>query len=136
MCYLCATEPNFYTKPMDKYAIYSYFLSPKPQMQGSMFDDGVNVENLSLEQRFELLFGEKVGTELPIQKIKRGAAEKYDCRVVRHDENLVLLRLVNKKDKQIWEEQPTIGSPLPKIEETTIKSTPYCYIIQVSQVNK
>ena len=115
---------------MEKYAIYSYTLKEKPRRDElPAFEKVPHVEELSLEQRFELLFGEKPGADLPVQKIRRGGADKYPCHVVRHEDNVVLLRLDKKKDVSIWEELPATGSPLSKIEKTTIKSTPYCYII-------
>lgn len=115
---------------MEKYAIYSYTLKAKPRKKVLMqAEDDLSVENLSLEARFELLFGMQQGADFPVQKVSRGGADKYPCHVVRHDEHVVLLRLEKKKNVSIWEEQPVMGNPLPKIEKTTIKSTPYCYII-------
>lgn len=115
---------------MDKYAIYSYSLKEKPRRSESVFAaEEQAIEHLTLDERFELLFGKTPGTVLPVQRIKRGGADKYPCHVVRHDENLVLLRLEKKKDVPIWAEQPVAGSLLPRIEKTTIKSTPYCYVI-------
>lgn len=126
--YLCGLKQSF--MPMDKYAIYSYSLVAKPRRNELIpSDDNQLINDMSLEQRFELLFGQKPGADFPVQKIKKGGADKYPCHVVRHEENVVLLRLEKKKDVSIWEEQPVAGNPLPKIEKTTIKSTPYCYII-------
>ena len=115
---------------MEKYAIYSYTLNETPRRaELPSFGENPNIENLSLEQRFELLFGEKPGSDLPVQKIKRGGAEKFPCHVARHEENVILLRLDKKRDVPIWEEHPSTSSPLTRIERATVKSTPYCYII-------
>ena len=115
---------------MEKYAIYSYSLKEIPIRNGDQlpFDSSQPV-NLSPEQKFELLFGKKTGALFPVQKVKkRGEADKYDCVVLRNDENLILLRLVNEKQKDFWEEQPG-QNPIPVIEKTTKQSKPFSYII-------
>lgn len=117
--------------PMDKYAIYTYKLTSKPINNNGVLPMQTlsSVENLSLAQRFESLFSKERGGELPVQRIKKNnTADKYPCRVLNHDSNVILLRLVKEMDKDIWEELPT-NNPVPKIEKTKKKSKPYCYII-------
>ena len=76
---------SFTPEPMDKYAIYSYTLKAKPRKKVLMqAEDDLSVENLSLEARFELLFGMQQGADFPVQKVSRGGADKYLCHVVRH----------------------------------------------------
>ena len=115
---------------MEKYAIYSYKLTEKPfrnfdfQMPGAL-----RISQLSLEQRFELLFGKERGAVVEIKKVKKnGDVNHYPCKVLTHDNNIVLLRLVNDKDVDIWEEEETTTNPVPKIEKAKRPTKPYCYI--------
>lgn len=73
--YLCGLKQSF--MPMDKYAIYSYSLVAKPRRNELIpSDDNQLINDMSLEQRFELLFGQKPGADFPVQKIKKGGADK------------------------------------------------------------
>ncbi|MBR1789131.1 MAG: hypothetical protein IJ762_08115 [Bacteroidaceae bacterium] len=114
---------------MDKYAIYSYELTEKPRRNEVELPEMPSIEKMSLEGRFKSLFGTERGDELQLQKAgKYGTADKYNGYVLRHLNDIVLLRVENTKDKKIWEKQPS-NNPVPPIEMTKRKSTPYCYVI-------
>ncbi len=114
---------------MDKYAIYKVGLTSKQRRGDMLMDGNVDIDKISLEDRFERLFGKKQGSEFMVKKFKKkNDAESYPCIVLRHDSNIILLRIQNPKDVDIWEEQPT-RSDIPKIEKTKKQSSPYCYVI-------
>lgn len=120
---------------MNKYAIYTYKLTERPRRNEIVStEEEAVIENMEPEKRFELLFGKERGAELSIQKLRKNyTADKYSCQVLNHDENIILLRLVNDKNVNIWEEQPTTA-PVSKIEKTKRKSKPFCYIIVDNRV--
>lgn len=114
---------------MHKFAIYSYKLVEKPIRN---FDLSLSepVENLSLDKRFELLFGKDKGAEVIIQKVNKNLnAEKFPCQVICHEFGVILLRLVNDKQVDIWEEKESTSSPISKIEKTKKQTKPYCYVV-------
>lgn len=111
-----------------KYAIYTYRLTEKVRRNDRLGFDPSAIENLTSEEKFELIFPQKQGASLQIQRIKKDGADKYPCTVLRHEEHVIMLLLENEKGVDIWEEQPTQG-PIPKIEKKTKRSTPYCYVI-------
>ena len=114
---------------MERYSIYSYQLKEKPFRNGVLaMPDSQDVSNLSIEQRFEILFGEKRGSDFTLKKFKKNDADSYPCLVLSHDANIILLRLVNEMDKDFWEEE-SADVPVPKIEKKKRKTKPFCYII-------
>jgi len=115
---------------MDRYAIYTYQLTEKSRRNDTLpMDTTSPFERMTSKEKFEFLFPKTTGAKLQIQKFKKhGTADKYPCLVLRNDADIVLLRLINDKDVNIWEEQETTN-PIPKIEKTKRKSKPYCYII-------
>lgn len=114
---------------MDKYAIYTYKLKEVPKRNEILPMEETTVDKMTPETKFELLFGKEPGAELRVQKMKRhGTADKYPCQVLNHDANIILLRLVNDKNVDIWEEQPTT-SPISTIEKRKKPSKPFCYVI-------
>ena len=115
---------------MEKYAIYTYTLKEKSRRNDGLFDEEMlKIASMPLEKRFELLFGNKRGAILQVQKFKtRGDAEPYPCCVLNHDEHVILLRLEKEKEVGLWEKQST-NDPVPNIDKTPRKSTPYSYII-------
>lgn len=114
---------------MERYSIYSYKLKNKPFRNGVLpVPDSQGVSSLSIEQRFEILFGEKRGSDFTLKKFKKNDADSYSCLVLSHDANIILLRLVNEMDKDFWEEE-SADVPVPKIEKKKRKTKPFCYII-------
>lgn len=114
---------------MEKYAIYKYKLTETLIRNEITSEEEVNVTKLSPEKRFELLFSMERGGEVRVQKFKRnGTSDKPPCCVLSHDSNIILLRLINEIDKDIWEECST-DAPVSKIEKTKKKSKPYGYVI-------
>ena len=114
---------------MEKYSIYSYQLKERPFRNGTLpMPDSQDVSHLSIEQRFELLFGMNRGANVPVKKFKKDGGDSFPCLVLSHTENIILLRLVNETDKELWEEQPA-DVPVPKIEKNKRKTKPFCYII-------
>lgn len=91
--------------------------------------DSQDVSNLSIEQRFEILFGEKRGSDFTLKKFKKNDADSYPCLVLSHDANIILLRLVNEMYRDLWEEEESANVPVPKIEKKKRKTKPFCYII-------
>lgn len=114
---------------MEKYAIYTYQLKNKPRRrEGELEFEEPLPSNLTAEQKFELLFGPK-GADVPIQKFNSSSSvDKKPCVVLNHDDNIIMLRLVNEKGKDIWEEKTT-SAPVSRIEKTKTPSKPYCIII-------
>ncbi len=114
---------------MDKYAIYKLELNAKKRRNNFLMEGDFNIENIPLRERFELLFGKKPGSSFQIQKVhKKSDTDKYPCHVLRHEENIILLRIENPKNVEIWEQQPS-DSSIPIIERTAKESYPYCYVI-------
>lgn len=114
---------------MEKYAIYKYKLVDKPRRDEVVrMPEAQMLENMEPSEKFELLFGQETGSEVRVQKFKKNnTSDKYPCRVLNHDSHIILLRLENKKNINIWEQQPT-NNPVPVIEKKKRESTPYCYI--------
>lgn len=113
---------------MEKYAIYSYKLKEKP-IRNFDFPTAPRIETMSLETRFEMLFGKKRGSSVEIQKVKKNRDVDYSpCKVLAHESRIVLLRLVNDRDVDIWEEEELTAAPISKIEKTKKPTKPFCYI--------
>lgn len=115
---------------MEKYAIYSYKLKEKPIRNIDFPMDGApRIQTMALEKRFEMLFGEKRGSSVEIQIIKKNRDVNYcPCKVLAHESRIVLLRLVNDKDVDIWEEEELATAPISKIEKTKKPTKPFCHI--------
>ena len=115
---------------MEKYAIYSYKLKEKTFRNFNFPTPGVpRIDQFSLEHRFGLLFGKERGAEVEVKKVKKnGNVNRYPCRVLANDADIVLLRLVNDRDVNLWEEEESTANPVPKIEKTKRPTKPYCFI--------
>ena len=115
---------------MEKYAIYSYKLKEKPFRNFDFSMPGEPcINRLSPEKRFTLLFGKERGAEVEVKKVKKnGNVNHYPCKVLTHDADIVLLRLVNDRDVNLWEEEESTTNPVPKIEKTKRPTKPYCFI--------
>ena len=116
---------------MERYSIYSNQLEEKHFKNGVLpLPNSSAVSQFSIEKRFEMLFGEKRGSDFTLKKFKKNGADSYPCLVLSHDANIILLRLVNEMDKDLWEEEEESANvPVPKIEKKKRKTKPFCYII-------
>ena len=120
---------------MDKYAIYTYEKTDAPLLEGELWEEGDNNppaessgSNEQPIEKLEWLFG-GTGTEFRVQRLNRGAADKFPCCILAHDHHVALLRLENVKNVSVYVKSQAASGVVARIDKQNFTSNPYSYVI-------
>ncbi len=115
---------------MDKYAIYKYELSKQDSIQGDLtMGDEVTAPKMEhAYENFGNVFGTKPSEFIIKEEKKNGEGELYPCHMLVHHNNIIVLRIENNKNKELFELRQSAGI-IPIVEKKQYTSNPPLYII-------